>query len=217
MSKRGYLSPRQHAAIRLNELIRSYRWRKQYNVEIKPDAWLFVICHALAPLKEREGGLDLVHLKEFASRHEMSLPDDDATVPVIHNVCDYRARHPKFRGLCAKTAGNMLEITADERWRCHITTMDPIDETRAERKSLQRQSDRERKQRERRANGIRTRREYEATSLSSTKPWLALGVSRRTWERRRKAGVLGNVVVLDTTRGNKAKPAISLLRQKLAA
>jgi hypothetical protein len=145
MSKRGYLSPRQHAAIRLNELIRSHNWRKQYNVEIKPDAWLFVICHALAPLKEREGGLDLVHVKEFAKRHGMSLPDDDAMVLAIHNVCDYRARHPKFRGLSGKTAGKMLELTADERWRCSITTMQPIDETQAERKSLQRQSDRERK------------------------------------------------------------------------
>ena len=77
MSKRGYLSPRQHAAIRLNELIRSYKWRRQYKVEIKPGAWLFVICHALAPLKEREGGLDLVHLKEFINRHNMALFDDD--------------------------------------------------------------------------------------------------------------------------------------------
>jgi hypothetical protein len=203
MSKRGYLSPRQHAAIRLNELIRSHRWRKQYNVEIKPDAWLFVICHALAPLKEREGGLDLVHLKEFVNRHSMSLPDDDAMVATIHAVCDYRARHPKFRGLCAKTVGKMLEITADERWRCSITTMDPIDETRAERRSLQRYSDRERKERERRAKGVTPRAEWEAKSLSRIKPWLALGISRRTWERRRKAGVLGNVVVL----AGKAKPS----------
>lgn len=197
MGKRGYLSPRQHAAIRLTELIRSHHWRTQYNVEIKPDAWLFVTCHALAPLKEREGGLDLFHLKEFANRHNMALPDDDAMVATIHEVCGYRARHPKFRGLCAKTAGKMLEITADERWRCRITTMDPIDETRAERKSLQRQSDRERKERERRAKGVTPRAEYEAASLSQTKPWLAMDISRRTWERRRKAGVLDNVVVLD--------------------
>jgi hypothetical protein len=97
----------------------------------------------------------------------------------------------------------MLEITADERWRCSITTMDPIDETRAERRSLQRQSDRERKERERRAKGVTPRAEWEAKSLSRMKPWLALGISRRTWERRRKAGVLGNVVVL----AGKAKPS----------
>jgi hypothetical protein len=220
MGKRGYLSPRQHAAIRLTELIKSHRWRTRYKVEIKPDAWLFVICHALAPLKEREGGLDLLHLKEFANRHGMSFPDDDAMVLAIHNVCDYRARHPKFRSLCAKTAGKMLEITADERWRCGITTMDPIDETRAERKSLQRQSDRERKQRERRAKGVVPRQEYEAASLSRTKPWLALGVGRRTWERRRKAGVLQNIVVLDMARADRAKADSkhdNLLRQRLVA
>jgi hypothetical protein len=219
MSKRGYLSPRQHAAIRLTELIRSHRWRQQYNVEIKPDAWLFVVCHALAPLKEREGGLDLFHLQEFANRHSMSLPDDDAMVATIHEVCDYRTKHPKFRGLCAKTAGRMLDITADERWRCGITTMDPIDETRAERRSLQRQSDRERKERERRAKGVTPRADWEAKSLSRTKPWTALGIGRRTWERRRKAGVLDNVVVLDLQRGGKAKTSKHdyLLTSRLAA
>jgi hypothetical protein len=217
MSKRGYLSPRQHAAIRLNELIRSYKWRKQYKVEIKPGAWLFVICHALAPLKEREGALDLVHLKEFMNRHNMALLDDDKMVLAIHNVCDYRTRYPKFRGLCAKTAGKMLEITADERWRCGITTMDPIDETRAERKSLQRQSNRERKERERRAKGVVARQEYEAASLSRTKPWLALGISRRTWERRRKAGILENVVVLDMARAKMDSKNQHLPRQRLVA
>jgi hypothetical protein len=217
MSKRGYLSPRQHAAIRLSELIRSHNWRTQYHVEIKPEAWLFVICHALAPLKEREGGLDLVHLKEFMNRHNMALLDDDKMVLAIHNVCDYRARHPKFRGLCAKTAGKMLDITADERWRCRITTMDPIDETRAERRSFQRQSDRERKQRERRAKGVTPRAEWEAKSLSRTKPWLALGISRRTWERRRKAGVLENVVVLDMARAKMDSKNQYLPRQRLVA
>jgi hypothetical protein len=39
----------------------------------------------------------------------------------------------------------------------------------------------------RQLRGSKSRAEYEATSLSRTKPWLALGIGRRQWERRRKA------------------------------
>jgi hypothetical protein len=49
------------------------------------------------------------------------------------------------------------------------------------------EKDRLRKQAERRAKGIIPRAEYIAGSLSATRPWEALGISRDTWERRRKA------------------------------
>lgn len=39
----------------------------------------------------------------------------------------------------------------------------------------------------RQRRGSKSRAKYEATSLSRTKPWLTLGISRRTWERRRVA------------------------------
>jgi hypothetical protein len=182
--KRG-LTVRQEAAIRLGEIIRLYRWRTKYGIEIDRNAWLFVICHTLAPLKEREGGLDLFHFNEFLRRHRMPFRDDDATVKTIHNVCNYRKAHPTFRNLSRATVTKMLDVTADERWRNRITTMDAVDETPEERKSLRLQTDRERKERERRAKKMQTRAEYEATSLSSTQPWLELGIGRRTWERRR--------------------------------
>jgi hypothetical protein len=123
------LSPRQWASIRLAELIRLQQGRKRYGIEIDQNAWLFVVCHTLAPLRERDGGLDLYHLNEFTNRHNMSLGDNAAAVKTIHNVCDYRAAHPYFRGLSRKTAAKMLDITADERWRHRIKTMDAVDET----------------------------------------------------------------------------------------
>jgi hypothetical protein len=182
--KRG-LTIRQEAAIRLGEIARLHHWRTKYGVEIDQNKWLFVICHTLAPLKEREGGLDLFHVNEFLRRHRMPLRDDDAKVKTIHNVCDYRKALPQLRNLSRTTATKMLDVTADERWRNTIKTMDAVDETPEQRKSLRLQTDRERKERERRAKGVKTRQEYEATSLSSTKPWLELGIGRRTWERRR--------------------------------
>jgi hypothetical protein len=68
-SKRG-LTVRQEAAIRLGEIARLIRWRMKYGVEIDQNKCLFVICHTLAPLKEREGGLDFFHVNEFL-RHRI--------------------------------------------------------------------------------------------------------------------------------------------------
>lgn len=53
-------------------------------------------------------------------------------------------------------------------------------------KGRKRRLDRERQERVRRAAGRSIRAEWLAASLSSLKPWEAEGISRRTWERRRK-------------------------------
>jgi hypothetical protein len=45
----------------------------------------------------------------------------------------------------------------------------------------------QRKVRARRRKGVKPRAQYEAASLSRQRPWEAQGISRRTWERRRKA------------------------------
>lgn len=45
---------------------------------------------------------------------------------------------------------------------------------------------RDREAKRRRSRGAKPRAEYEAQSISRAKPWEALGISRRTWFRRRK-------------------------------
>jgi hypothetical protein len=188
---RRKFSVRQHAAILLNELRRLLVWRAQHGIAIDHDKWLFVVCHTLAPLKERNGGLDLHHLHDFKERcpHRPLSFDDDDAVAMIHKVCDYRAEHPDFRNLSSKTAGKLLAVTADERWRCRITQMKAIDDTPEQQQSLRREIDRQRKQRKRKAEGVQPRADYEAASLSQTKPWLAAGFKcRRTWERHRSRG-----------------------------
>jgi hypothetical protein len=178
------LTVRRESSFRLADIIRLFLWRTQHGIEIDQNAWLFVICHTLAPLMEREGGLDLFRLKEFVKRHRMPFRDDDVMVQTIHNVCNYRAANPTFRLLSRRTATNFLDITGDERRTCRITTMDAVDETPEERKSLRSQIDRERKERERRAKGMKP----QSQSISQAKPWLAEGFKcRRTRERHRKA------------------------------
>jgi hypothetical protein len=54
-------------------------------------------------------------------------------------------------------------------------------------KARRKERDRIDKAAKRRAAGALPRAVYEANSLSRTKPWQAMGISRRTFERRRKA------------------------------
>jgi hypothetical protein len=79
-----------------------------------------------------------------------------------------------------------LNLYEAERSRLGITTIGAVDADRAKRLARRRQRARERDQQRRRDQGAKTRAEYEAQSLSRTKPWEALGISRRTYERRRR-------------------------------
>jgi hypothetical protein len=82
-----------------------------------------------------------------------------------------------------------LNLTEAERQRLGITTIGAIDLPKAERTKRRKHEARLRDQRRRRARGGKTRHEYEAKSLSRTKPWAALGISRRTWYRLGKPAV----------------------------
>jgi hypothetical protein len=176
------LSVRQHAAMRLGEIVRLRHWRKKYRTESDLNKWLFVVCHTLAPLKERKGGLDLYHLHDFLKHCPLSFDDDDA-VKMIHKACEYRAEHPNFRNLSSETVGECLDVTSEERRGCRITQMAAVDETPEQRNALRREKDRQRKQHERRAKSVMPRAEYEAESLSRSKPWKALKMSRAKYYR----------------------------------
>jgi hypothetical protein len=88
----------------------------------------------------------------------------------------------KFR---AGTAGKRVGLLEAERSALMITTIASIDVTKEQRAKRRQHHTRERKRAQRRAEGASPRAEYEARSLSRAKPWKALGISRRTWYRRR--------------------------------
>jgi hypothetical protein len=81
----------------------------------------------------------------------------------------------------ADELGRRLNLTDAERTLLRNTTIGAVDVDRAEREK-RRKARKRAKARERRAAKGATPR---SKSLSATKPWLAEGVSRRTWERRR--------------------------------
>lgn len=87
-------------------------------------------------------------------------------------------------------AARRLGVTALERRSLGLRTIGAIDATREERqqeaRDRRRQRDRARAQGKRRAAGKITRQEYETQSTERSRPWVAMGVSRRTYYRRLK-------------------------------
>jgi len=86
--------------------------------------------------------------------------------------------------------GKALRLSYVERLTRNITAVGSHDADKAMRTKLakdrRRERDRKRAAAKRRAKGAEPRAVYEANSLSQTKPWEQEGISRSTWERRRK-------------------------------
>src|SRR5262249_22708122 len=85
----------------------------------------------------------------------------------------------------ADRVAKYLGVTYAQRQALGLTTIGSIDIGRRSRTVLRKRRACLREERRRRATGAIPRAEYEAKSLSATKPWKELGISRRTWERRR--------------------------------
>jgi hypothetical protein len=81
----------------------------------------------------------------------------------------------------APSLGKFLGLTFEQRRACRITTYGPRTPP-----ALRQEANRMSHERRRRNRGARPREEYEANSLSRLKPWEAEGISRSTWERRRR-------------------------------
>jgi hypothetical protein len=85
------------------------------------------------------------------------------------------------RHLSADNLARFLGVTYAQRQALGITTIGSINVGKRARKELRKRKDRLAKERRRRAQGARHRSE----SLSRTRPWEAMNMSRRTWERHR--------------------------------
>jgi hypothetical protein len=88
----------------------------------------------------------------------------------------------------ADDLAHYLGIFYDVRQDLKLKTIGSVDIGKKARKELRKREARLRKERKRRERGAKSRAQYEAEALLNTRPWAALGISRRTWERRRRAG-----------------------------
>src|SRR5262249_54330527 len=85
------------------------------------------------------------------------------------------------RHLSADNLARFLGVTYEARQKPGLTTIGSIDVGKRARKELRKRKDRLAKGRIRRALGACPH----SRSLSRTKPWEAMKISRRTWERHR--------------------------------
>jgi len=93
-----------------------------------------------------------------------------------------------------------LGLTCARRQRIGITTIGAIDVNKRQRTHLRKLRENERYRRRRQALGATPRTQ----SLSALKPWAAEAISRRTWERRRRADANSNVAIARDANSNVA-------------
>jgi hypothetical protein len=93
---------------------------------------------------------------------------------------------PDIRNESPKALGQRHRVTNAERERLKVWQFAPCDVTKEQLAEHRKAKERERSRARRRARGSAPRHVYVATSLSRTRPWLAEGISRRTWERHRR-------------------------------
>ena len=117
---------------------------------------------------------------------------DEIVRKVSHRVFD----------LHCDAVANLLELTFQERQKLGIRTIGACDISPAELRRIMKdqkmQRDRERQRANRKAEGRKDRDIYEANSLSRTKPWETLGMSRSKFYRLRKAGGTSVSPIVDT-------------------
>jgi hypothetical protein len=120
-------------------------------------------------------------LQEAARRMGGDISEAEAS-----EIAAQAATYPKR--IKADALGAWLGITYRQRTILRITTIGACDVKKRARKELRKRKDRRYQARKRREHGARPH----AESLSQTAPWGAMGISRRTWERRRAATIDAN-------------------------
>jgi hypothetical protein len=93
--------------------------------------------------------------------------------------------------LSADNLARFLGVTYAQRQALRLTTIGSVNVGKRARKEMRKRSDRLAKEAKRRAAGMRP----QSQSLSATKPWRELGMSRAAWYRRNKARRKGETVL----------------------
>lgn len=116
----------------------------------------------------------------WCSEHAPDIPDE-----AVASIASEALTGPAYL-IPDDEVGGMVRLSYAERLKLRITAIGAFDVDRAARRKLakgrKRERDRTQAKERRKANGATPREE----SLSRTEPWKAEGISRSTWERRRK-------------------------------
>jgi hypothetical protein len=112
----------------------------------------------------------------------------------VEDLMEHIAMTPDYeKAQTSEALGRVLHVTNVERERLRLWSIRPCDLTAEEFSAQSKEKKRANREAQRRNKGIRSRQEYLAELASRPKPWLAEGISRRAYERRK--------VRLNTTQG----------------
>ena len=164
------------AALRIAELHRLFRHRYGH---VLPDDDsgrddVQIMAHHLAKLADNPR-------KRIKSFVELSAPwmTANETAALIDRITSQPIR---WR---ADKLAHRLNLTEVDRRQLGIRTIGAVDMSKQEREQARKLRDRQRKRQKRRAAKKQLRADYIAThSTNRTKPWIAAGISRRSWYRR---------------------------------
>jgi hypothetical protein len=207
----GYRSPRQKASILLQQLYRVCLLKIQNNEAPRHRDMLFVLAHVLSmanpgkiikfkQIKKADGGNHLlpINTPNFwegltvdslaeAARRSGFTAHKNSVESIFESVSDYRNKGGK--PLTTNFIGEFLKISAEERLLAKAYNIPAYDETSEQAAERVREKAAVRMRKNRKDKGAKPREE----SFSRTKPWEALGMSRRTWERKRANGQVQDV------------------------
>jgi|APCry1669192522_1035417.scaffolds.fasta_scaffold01010_4 hypothetical protein len=145
------------------------------------DAGMEDLVIAANQIAQMEGNAE-DHILRWALEWAPWLYDRKDTDPVLFA----RRIASKPRRYKADTLARLFNLTMWDRTALGITTIGAVDCNRQQRLELRRQKKRAYAEVRRRASGAKPRAQYEAESLSRTKPWEVMGMSRSTWYAKGK-------------------------------
>jgi hypothetical protein len=190
------------AAVRLNELVRLSLFRQKKGLTLHASSLLFVACNALCFQKH---GADWITVSAWLLKADMTTQLSEPDIMArIHSVSRFAVANPTAGPLRPDKAGDVLQLTSAEREVLLIRTMDATDETAAMRrvrlKAIRNEKAKLSKAKSRRNTGMLSRSVYLASALAASRPWEREGISRRTWERRRKAVASLSTYLMETNK-----------------
>lgn len=168
------------ASLRIRDLCKLFRARYgSAAIPQHPDALrdIETVAHHLARLPGNP--VDRIRSWVELRAEWMSLADLRA---IIDSVTE-RPRHWTADQLAWR-----LKVIEQDRAALKLTTIGAVDLSKAERAKRRKQRAKVAQQRRRRQQGTKPRAEYLAEQASKPKPWVELGISRRTYYRRIRTG-----------------------------
>jgi hypothetical protein len=172
-----------------NELIRIGQFRSGGPPMVDPLGFALAMGNALAFTRR---GLDWDSFAEAAGQAFLNFEERHIAMVMTAPATSRRLLDPQEVGrLIGADLEEILTCEGQDRsWRpLPILMVAPADETPAERRTrlrqLKRKRDRDSIRHSRRRAGVKARSAYEAESDSRQKPWEKLGISRRTYYRRK--------------------------------